>query len=259
MIRGRVVWERNPDEILADTYRLVHHDTPTAAAAHRIWDHDRDQLDTALGFYHRLADRVPPGTSWSTLDAILRDAKPAFGFDTATWTRVRAAHAGHQLGLDILALLPMIAETVGFYDLKLEDDMSITIPERLHDAKLQDAMRKVLVPPPVTKADEIVSAMGGTFYAQEAPTLPPFVTKGAHFSKGQPLYIIEVMKMFNKVHAPFDGTITDVLMPTSGVVVRKGQPLFKVTPDEIVVEEDPKKKAARIQANTDQYLRRLFS
>jgi biotin carboxyl carrier protein len=170
---------------------------------------------------------------------------------------VRAAHAGHQLGLDILALLPMIAEKVGFYDLRMADDLSITIPERLHDPKLQEAMRKVLVPPPVTKADEIVAAMGGTFYAQEAPTLPAFVTKGAHFAKGDPLYIIEVMKMFNKVHAPFAGTITDVLMPTSGVVVRKGQPLFKVTPDEIVVEEDPNEKAARILANTESYLRRL--
>ena len=38
---------------------------------------------------------------------------------------------------------------------------------------------------------------------------------------------------------PSPAPITDVLMPTSGVVVRKGQPLFKVTPDEIVVEEDP--------------------
>ena len=140
----------------------------------------------------------------------------------------------------------------------MEDDLSITIPERLHDAKLQDAMRKVLVPPPVTKADEIVAAMGGTFYTQEAPTLPPFVTKGAHFVKGDPLYIIEVMKMFNKVHAPFAGTITEVLMPTSGVVVRKSQPLFKVTPDEIVVEEDPKVKAKRIQDNTEDYLRRLL-
>jgi biotin carboxyl carrier protein len=171
---------------------------------------------------------------------------------------VRAAHLGHQLGLDILDLLPMIADKVGFYELKLEDDLTITIPEHLHDPKLQDLMRKVLVPPPVTKADEIVAAMGGTFYAQEAPTLPAFVTKGAHFDKGQPLYIIEVMKMFNKVHALFAGTITDVLMPTSGVVVRKGQPLFKVTPDEIVIEEDPKEKAKRIQANTEDYLRRLL-
>jgi biotin carboxyl carrier protein len=255
---GRVVWQRNPVEILADTYRLLHFDTPTAAAAHRIWDHDRALLDTALSFYRRLASRVPAGTTWTELDEALADSSPSFGIDEGTWTAVRAAHAGHQLGLDILALLPMIADEVGFYELRLEDDLTITIPERLHDPKLQDAMRKVLVPPPVTKADEIVAAMGGTFYAQEAPHLPAFVTKGGHFEKGAPLYIIEVMKMFNKVHAPFAGTITDVLMPTSGVVVRKGQPLFKVTPDEIVVEEDPQKKAARIQANTEQYLRRLL-
>jgi len=255
----RVIWQRNPIEVLAETYRLLHLDTPTAAAAHRIWNHDQDLLDTALGFYRRLANRVPSDLAWERLDAALADPAPSFGIDAATWERVRGAHAGHQLGLDILALLPLIAEKVGFYDLRLEDDLTVAIPEDLLDPKLQDAMRKVLVPPPVTKADEIVAAMGGTFYAQEAPTLPPFVVKGAHFEKGEPLYIIEVMKMFNKVHAPFAGTITDVLMPTSGVVVRKGQPLFKVTPDEIVVEEDPTARAARIQAKTESYLRRLLT
>jgi acetyl/propionyl-CoA carboxylase alpha subunit len=254
---GRVVWQRNPVRILAETYRLLHLDTPSASAAHRIWDHDRDQLDTALAFYDKVKARAG-GLDWPTIDELLRGDEPAFGIDADLWPRVRAAHAGHQLGLDILALLPMIAEKVGFHDLEVEDDLTIKIPERLLDPKLQDAMRKVLVPPPVTKSDEIVAAMGGTFYAQEAPTLPAFVTKGAHFEKGEPLYIIEVMKMFNKVQAPFAGTITDVLMPTSGVVVRKGQPLFKVTPDEIVVEEDPKEKAKRIEANTESYLRRLL-
>ncbi|MCC6849843.1 MAG: biotin carboxylase [Deltaproteobacteria bacterium] len=257
IVDGRVVWQRNPVRILAETYRLLHLDTPTAAAAHRIWDHDRDLLETALGFYDKVKARAG-GLPWPEIDAVLRGGEPSFGFDAASWTRIRAAHAGHQLGLEILELLPMIAAKVGFYDLTLADDLTVTIPERLLDPKLQDAMRKVLVPPPVTKADEIVAAMGGTFYAQEAPTLPPFVVKGAHFDKGQPLYIIEVMKMFNKVHAPFAGIVTDVLMPTSGVVVRKGQPLFKVTPDEIVVEEDPQAKAARVQTNTEDYLRRLL-
>ena len=41
--------------------------------------------------------------------------------------------------------------------------------------------------------------MGGTFYAREAPHLPPLVDEGDHFEAGQPLFIIEVMKMFNKV------------------------------------------------------------
>ena len=150
---------------------------------------------------------------------------------------MRAAHAGHQLGLEILALLPLIGAKTGFYDLSLNEDLTIEIPARLFDAAHQEAMRKVLVPPPVTKSDEIVAAMGGTFYTQEAPTLPPFIMGGSHFDKGSPIYIIEVMKMFNKVYAAFAGTVTGVLVE-NGSVVRKGQPLFKIRPDETVIEED---------------------
>src|SRR5262249_20769744 len=206
--------------------------------------------------YARLDARLPARLTWPELDATLRSDEPAVGFDEATWERVRAAHAGHQLGLDILALLPLIGSRTGFYDLALNDDLTIEIPERLHDPSHQEAMRKVLVPPPVTEADEIVAAMGGTFYAQEAPTLPPFLTTGAHFDKGDPLYIIEVMKMFNKVYASFAGTVTEVLVD-NGTVVRKGQPLFKIQPDEVFVEEDPAEREARLRENTDAYLARV--
>lgn len=252
----RVEWQRNPLEVLAETYHLLDMDTAHVAAAHRIWDHDKELLDRALGFYQNLAARVPGQTAWPDLDATLCGEEPAFGFDDATWTRVRAAHTGHQLGLDILALLPLIASRTGFYDLELTEDLTVHIPERLHDPKHQDAMRKVLVPPPATKADEIVAAMGGTFFAQEAPTLPPFLTQGAHFAKGDPLYIIEVMKMFNKVYASFAGTVTDMLVE-SGTVVRKGQSLFRIQPDEVLVEEDPAERERRLRANTEAYLARL--
>ena len=66
------------------------------------------------------------------------------------------------------------------------------------------------------------------------------------------------MKMFNKVYAPFAGTVDEVLVHESGVVVRKGQPLFKVTPDETIVEEDPDAKEHRIRVNTDAYLAKLL-
>ena len=258
-VADRVVWRRNPVEILAETYHLLHlDDQPGEPAAHRIWDHDQRLLETAFAFYAQLATRLPDGTSWAELNAALQAPTPRFGFDAATWTKVCAAHRGHQLGLEILAVLPMIADRVGFYDLKVNDDLGIDIPERLHDPAHQDAMRKILVPPPATRADEIVAAMGGTYFAQESPGLPPFVTRGAHFDRGDPLYIIEVMKMFNKVHAPFAGTIDEILVPESGVVVRKGQPLFKVTPDERIVEEDPEWKRRRIRDNTDAYLERLL-
>jgi biotin carboxyl carrier protein len=231
-------------------------DVDHGAPAHRIWEHDRALLDRGLAFYRTLAARVPARTTWPVLDATLAGDEPAFDFDAATWARLRAAHAGHQLGLEILSVLPLIGAKVGFYDLKVADDLTIEIPERLHDPKHQDAMRKVLVPPPATKSDEIVAAMGGTFYAQEAPHLPAFVEVDKHFEKGDPLYIIEVMKMFNKVPATFAGTVTAVLVE-SGVVVRKGQPLFKIRPDEVVVEEDPAERERRMRAHTERYVERL--
>jgi len=64
--------------------------------------------------------------------------------------------------------------------------------------------------------------------------------------------------MFNKVYATFSGTINEVLVKDTGVVVRKGQPLFKVTPDEQLVEEDPEIKKKRLRTNTDAYLQRLL-
>ena len=74
------------------------------------------------------------------------------------------------------------------------------------------------------RADEIVAAMGGTYYGQEAPGLPSFLTRGGHFEKGQPLYIVEVMKMFNKVYASFAGTIDAVVAGTHREHVVAGTP-----------------------------------
>jgi biotin carboxyl carrier protein len=254
----RVVWKKNPLRVLADTYHLLHmDDQPGAPAAYVIWPHDRELLETGLAFYAKLAARAPQGMDFQGLNQALSSPKASFGFNDEQWSKLRAAHAGHQLGLEILSLLPLLAKKVGFYDLKLRDDMTVNIPERLLDAELQAAMKKVLVPPPATKSDEIVAAMGGMFYAQEAPGMPSFVEKGSHFKVGDPLYIIEVMKMFNKVNASFAGTIDEVLIDTSGAIVQKGQPLFKVTPDEKVVIEDPAERAARIRKNTDEYLAKV--
>lgn len=255
---GRVRWTRNPLEVLGDTYRLLDLVDDEGAAAECIWRHDRELLDTGLAFYRDLAGRVPAGTSWSDLDGALRGDKAAFGLDAALWNRVRGAHLGHQLGLEILGLLPLIGTTVAFEELRLGDDLMPVIPERLLDKALQEAMRKVLAPPPAARSDEVVAAMGGVYWNREAPTLPLFVEVGSHFEKGQPLYIIEVMKMFNKVYAPFAGRVVEVFVPDNGIVVRKGQPLFRVDPDEKLEIEEPAARAARIRTKTDAYLGQLL-
>lgn len=250
----RVAWKRNPVEVVAETYHLLNMGyDPQAPAAHVIWRTDHEQLTAALSFYEKLVARGAPA-DFPKLDAALRSEKAAFGLSQAEWTRVRGAHAGFQAGLELLSLLPLIAKKVGFYDLRVKEDMTIDIPERLLSAELASAMKKVLVPPPAMKSDEIVAITGGMFYAQEAPGLPAFVSKGSHFKAGDPLYLVEVMKMFNKVLAPFAGTVDEVLVSESGSIVQKGQLLFKVTPDEKVTIEEPEAKAQRIRAHTEAYV-----
>jgi acetyl/propionyl-CoA carboxylase alpha subunit len=256
---GRVVWQRNPVEVLDATYRLLDMiDYGSAAAAECIWSHDRELLDTALAFYRGLARHAPADLPWPELDRRLHQPTADFGLAADLWGRVHAAHLGHQLGLEILGIVPLLGSAAGFEELRIGEDLTPIIPERLLDRTLQEAMKKKLAPPPVARSDEIVAEMGGVYWNREAPHLPTFVEVGTHFEKGQPLYIIEVMKMFNKVYAPFSGRVVEIFVHDNGVVVRKGQPLFRVDPDEKVVEQDPAERARRIRAATDRYLANLL-
>jgi biotin carboxyl carrier protein len=115
----------------------------------------------------------------------------------------------------------------------------------------------VLVPPPLAKSDEILAESGGMFYARETPEHDVYVKEGDHFNAGDPLFIIEVMKMFNKYYAPFSGTIEKVLVEADGMIIHKGQPIFKISPDERPVIESPEEVAARRRQATSQFLQQL--
>ncbi len=254
---GKIIWLCNPLVILEETYAFLNMTwREEAPAAEVIWTHDRDLLENALSFYAELRSKFSLGKKeFVKLNGILSKAKPQGGYDADTWAKIQAAHVGYEMGNELLGMLCLVADKTNFYDLKVEDDLEVTIPEYLHDPELQAAMKKVLVPPPATKADEVVTPGGGMYYGQEAPGMPPFVTEGMHFDKGQPLFILEVMKMFNKVPAPFAGTIDKIIIEGGdGTIVQKGQPLFKVTPDEKFVEVDPKQVAKQKQIVTSEYL-----
>jgi biotin carboxyl carrier protein len=259
MIDGKICWNENPLELLADTYHFlymdyVQSDKPPAAAM--IWDHDNVILQDALAFYDQLNNRVN-AEDWLELCTLLDSDDAPEGMDGDMWRQVRSAHKGFQAGADIVAILPSIAEATGFYDLTVNSDLTIHIPERLSDEGLQELMSKVLVPPPVAKSDEILSESGGMFYARETPEHDIYIQEGDHFNAGDPLFIVEVMKMFNKVYAPFSGTIKQVLVDTDGTIISKGQAIFKITPDEIVIEESPEEIAARRLTVTNQFLQQL--
>ena len=92
------------------------------------------------------------------------------------------------------------------------------------------------------------------YYAREAPDRPAFIEAGQHFEIGDPLFIIEVMKMFNKVHAPFAGTIDKVLLDIDATIIKKGQSIFEVTPDEEIVLESLEEKSTAVRTQTDDFL-----
>lgn len=255
---GRVVWLRNPLVILEETYNYLNMNyRKHEPAAEIIWSHDDELLKRALRFYADLREKLGLEIDdYFKLDEILRQDSAPQGFSDEEWQQVQSSHFGFEAGNEILGLLFLIAENTNFYDFRVEENLEVTIPDYLTDPDLQVRMKKVLVPPPATKEDEIVAVCGGMYYAQEAPGLPPFVSEGMHFEKGQALYIIEVMKMFNTVRAQFSGTIDKILVEGGdGTIVKKGQPLFKVTPDEKFDEIDPRQVERQRRTRTSEYLK----
>ncbi|MGE0156606.1 MAG: biotin/lipoyl-containing protein [Geobacter sp.] len=259
--KGRVVWLRNPLGVLKETYDYLHMDhRPHKPAAEIIWDHDNELLQQGLHFYKTLREQFGlEREEYFKLNDILQKEKPQGGYDAETWEQIRSAHYGYEAGMELLGMLFLIGGNTKFWDMKVEEDLEVTIPDYLTDPELQARMKKVLVPPPATKADEIVAVCGGMYYGQEAPGMPPFVSEGMHFEKDQPLYIIEVMKMFNTIRAPFSGTIDKIIMEGGdGTIVQKGQPLFKITPDEKFVDVDPKLVEKAKRDCTAEYLKAVL-
>ena len=75
----------------------------------------------------------------------------------------------------------------------------------------------------------IKSPMTGTFYASSSPENPPFVTPGQAIKTGDPVCIVEAMKLFNEIESEHTGTIEKVLVQ-DGQPVELDQPLFLLTP-----------------------------
>lgn len=73
----------------------------------------------------------------------------------------------------------------------------------------------------------VKSPMVGTFYRAASPGAKPFVEVGQKVNEGEPLCIIEAMKILNEIEAEKSGTITQVL-GENGQPVEYGQPLFVI-------------------------------
>lgn len=98
----------------------------------------------------------------------------------------------------------------------------------------------VYAPPPVASApvaptpapvpaepegQAVKSPMVGTFYRAASPGAKPFVEIGDTIKKGQPVCIIEAMKLMNEIESDADGVVKAILVE-NGQPVEYGEPLI---------------------------------
>lgn len=240
-VDGKVTFLVNPIFLLNDLYNYLDlEQQPDKAAVEMIWAHDRAILDVAMRFYKDLEKVSGLNENFTFWDTHLKEEKNPCPekIDEKTWTACIGSHFGFQLAMDLIDLIAKVAVKSGFVKLGIDKKLDPVIPTEFLDFDKCTKLVKGLTLAPAAKSDEIVTPMGGMFYSKEAPNLPILVKEGERFEAGQPLFIIEVMKMFNKISVPYSGTIVKCNMVNmDGKVVAKGQTIFKIIPDEIVKEE----------------------
>jgi acetyl-CoA carboxylase biotin carboxyl carrier protein len=85
---------------------------------------------------------------------------------------------------------------------------------------------EVAAPEPVVDAGHAVkSPMVGTFYRSSSPGSKAFVELGSVVKEGEPICIIEAMKIMNEIEADKSGTVTKINCE-NGQAVEFGQPLM---------------------------------
>lgn len=80
---------------------------------------------------------------------------------------------------------------------------------------------------PTPQGNVVKSPMVGTFYRSASPGGKPFVEVGDSIKEGDPLCIVEAMKLMNEIESDKSGVIKAILCE-NGQPVEFGQPLFVI-------------------------------
>jgi acetyl-CoA carboxylase biotin carboxyl carrier protein len=100
-------------------------------------------------------------------------------------------------------------------------------------APVAPALSPSTPPPPAAAArsdlQAISAPMVGTFYRSPAPGDPPFVEVGSRISSGQPVCILEAMKLMNELESEISGEVVEILVE-NGTPVEFGQVLMRIKP-----------------------------
>ena len=110
--------------------------------------------------------------------------------------------------------------------------IGVTHPE-VHDevkpseSEVKEPEKKSAKKETLEYGETINAVMAGTFYRSPTADKPPFVEEGTVVNEGQPICILEAMKLFNEIEAPFKCKIVKILV-NDATLISKGQPLMAV-------------------------------
>ena len=90
------------------------------------------------------------------------------------------------------------------------------------------------LPPPQAASSrtdllEITAPIVATFYRSPSPDDPPFVELGSRIGVGQPVCILEAMKLMNELESELAGEVVEILVE-NGTPVEYGQVLLRLRP-----------------------------
>lgn len=107
-------------------------------------------------------------------------------------------------------------------------------PQAQHPAQTHQSSEPAQTPTETIEKEEdryvtIKSPIIGTFYRKPSPDKPVFVEVGSSIKVGDPLCVIEAMKLFNEIESEVSGKIVKVLVDDSSPV-EFDQPLFLIDP-----------------------------
>ncbi|XVG95301.1 acetyl-CoA carboxylase biotin carboxyl carrier protein [Eubacteriales bacterium KG127] len=100
-------------------------------------------------------------------------------------------------------------------NIAIPDD--IAIKSKVQNSNLQD----------INAGEVIRSPIVGTYYSAPGPDKDEFVRLGDNVKKGEPMCIIEAMKMMNEVCAPYD-LIVKKINCLNGELIEFNQSIFEV-------------------------------
>ena len=100
----------------------------------------------------------------------------------------------------------------------------------LASAPSEPALERPPAPERAVHPGTVKSPMVGTAYRAPAPGAQPFVEVGSEIKEGDPICIIEAMKIMNEIEAEIAGVIREVCVEDAQPV-EFGQVLFRVDPN----------------------------